>query len=499
MMESRRRPLVLALLCVAQFVDVLGVTIVVIALPSIRGDLGLPEDAVQWVVSIYALCFGGFLIVSGRAADIYGSRRLFAAGLGVFGMASLGCGLASAPGFLIAARAVQGLGAALAVPAALALLTTTFTNTTARARALAVWTAAGAGGGAAGFVLGGVITSGPGWRWVFLVNIPIVALSLAITPWVLTKEPPPDRGRRLDLAGAITLTAALLAVIFALTHAEHAGFGDTLTLVALAAAALMIAGFALAARRATEPLVPAAVLRSGAVIAANATALALTAVTSAAAVLGTLYAQQVLDLGPMATGLAFLPFSLAVIGGSAISPWVARHLSPQGVMATGLMVVAAAMLVISRINGEQGLALLIAGLSLSGLGLGVAAVASTGLGTSAVESARRGAVAGLLNTSTQLGTAIGVAVFVTVADAVGIRLAYVVAAAVAAAVALLVGATRRSSRPVPHPPRAPQAASPPRAASRPPWPTARRTPRASGPPRSASGRAWRGTSGRCDP
>src|SRR3954470_7796545 len=498
-MEPRRRSLVLALLCIAQFVDVLGITIVVIALPSIRADLGLAEDSVQWVVSIYALCFGGFLIVSGRAADIYGSRRLFAAGLGVFGVASLGCGLAGAPEFLIAARAVQGLGAALAVPAALALLTTTFTGATERARALAVWTAAGAGGGAAGFVLGGVITSGPGWRWVFLVNVPIVAVSLAITPRVLARQPPPDRGRQLGLAGAVTLTGALLAVIFALTHAEHAGFGDVLTLVALGAGALMAAAFALAARRADEPLVPAAVLRSSEVLAANATALTLTAVTSAAAVLGTLYAQQILHLGPMATGLVFLPFSLAVIAGSLVSARLAQHLSRQSVMATGLVVVSGAMAVLSRISPGNGVALLAAGLSLSGLGLGTAAVASTDMGTSAVEAARRGAVSGLLNTSTQLGTAIGVAVFSTVAAAAGIRTAYVAAAAAAAGVALVVRATPRSSRPEPRPRRAPAAGSPPRGSWPPPLPTARRTPRASGPPRSASARASRGTSGRCDP
>src|SRR4051794_7134646 len=498
-MEPRRRSLVLALLCIAQFVDVLGITIVVIALPSIRGDLGLAEDAVQWVVSIYALCFGGFLIVSGRAADIYGSRRLFAAGLAVFGLASLGCGLAGTPAFLIAARAVQGLGAALAVPAALALLTTTFTDAAERARALAVWTAAGAGGGAAGFVLGGVITSGPGWRWVFLVNVPIVAVSLAVTPPGLPRQPPPPRGRRGGLAGAAPPTGAPPSGLFAPPPAEPPGFADTLTLVALGAGALMTAGFALAARRAGEPLVPAAVLRSSEVLAANATALTLTAVTSAAAVLGTLYAQQVLHLGPMATGLVFLPFSLAVIAGSLVSAWLARHLSRQSVMATGLVVVSGAMAVLSRTRPGHGVALLVAGLSLSGLGLGTAAVASTDMGTSAVEPARRGAVSGLLNTSTQLGTAIGVAVFSTVAAAAGIRTAYVAAAAAAAAVALVVRATPRSSRPEPRPRRAPAAGSPPRGALPPPWPTARRTPRASGPPRSASAQASRGTSGRCDP
>src|SRR5213075_2966810 len=168
-----RECVMLALLCVAQFVDVLSVTIVVVALPSLQRDLGLATETAQWVVSMYALCFGGFLIVAGRAADVYGARRLFACGLALFAVASLACGLAGTAGVLIAARALQGLGAALAVPAALALVTLRSTEPAERARALAAWTAAGAGGGAAGFVLGGVITSGPGWRWVFLMTVPV--------------------------------------------------------------------------------------------------------------------------------------------------------------------------------------------------------------------------------------------------------------------------------------------------------------------------------------
>jgi MFS family permease len=465
----------LALLCVAQFVDVLGVTIVIVALPSLQHDLGLTTATAQWVVSIYALCFGGFLMAGGRAADIYGSRRLFASGLALFGVASLICGLASAAGTLIAARALQGLGAALAVPAALALLTMTFTGAAERARALAFWTAAGAGGGAAGFVLGGVITSGPGWRWVFLVNVPIAAVSLALTPRLLRAQPAPDSGERLDVVGAISLTGALLAAIFALTQGAPA-------VLAVAVVCLLFA----------KPLVPGAVLRSRQVIAANGTAMALTATTSGAAVLATIYAQQTLHLGAMETGLAFLPFSLAVICGSAASPWLGRRLSPQGVMAAGLAGVAAALLVLSRMHG---VALLGAALALSGLSLGIAAVASTGLGTAAVAERWRGAVSGLLNTSTQLGTAIGVALLSTIATAIGMRGALVIAAALAGAVALLVLATRPRSRPI----RAAAQASPRRAASRPPWPTARRTPPASAPRRSASAPASRGTSGRCGP
>jgi MFS family permease len=471
----------LALLCVAQFVDVLGVTIVVVALPSLQHDLGLSPATAQWVVSIYALCFGGFLIACGRAADVYGSRRLFASGLAVFGVASLVCGLAGAPLVLIAARALQGLGAALAVPAALALLTITYTGAAERGRALAAWTAAGAGGGAAGFVLGGLITSAAGWRWVFLVNVPITAVSLALTFRVLPRAPAADRGGNLGLPGALALTGALLAAIFALTTGE---------LAALAIAVLLGVGAFVA-----EPLVPPAILRSSPVVAANATAMALTATTSGAAVLATVYVQRTLGLGPVETGLAFLPFSLAVICGSALSPRLGRRVSARGVMAIGLAGVAAALVVLSRMHG---IAVLAPAFALAGLSLGVAAVASTGLGTGCVDAQWRGAVSGLLNTSTQLGTAIGVAVLVTLESAMGLHAALLAAAALAAAVAGLVVATPRSPlrarRPRPARRRAPR-----RAAWRPPWPTARRTPRASGPRRSASAQASRGTSGRCDP
>jgi MFS family permease len=480
----------LALLCVAQFIDVLGVTIVVVALPSLKHELGLGTEAVQWVVSMYALCFGGFLIVAGRAADIYGSRRVFAAGLSLFCLASLACGLAGSPGMLIGARALQGLGAALAVPAALALLTLTFIEPAERARALAVWTAAGAGGGAAGFVLGGLITSGPGWRWVFLVNVPIAAVSLALTPRLLEARPAPDRGGRLDLVGAVTLTGSLLAALFALAHREPAALGVS---VALALVFVLVAGAHTDAVGGSA-LVPAAILRSRQVLAANGTALALTATTSAAAVLATVYAQQTLGLGATETGIAFLPFSLAVVAGAALSPWLARRMSLPAVMATGLLGVATAMLVLVATHSVAPLATAFA---LSGLSLGAAAVASTNLGTSAVDPERRGAVSGLLNTSTQLGTAIGVAVLSTVAAAATMRVAYAAAAAFSTAVALILLATRRPSRRTRTAPAA--AASPLRAASRPPSPTARRTPPASAPPRSAPAQAWRGTSDRCGP
>jgi EmrB/QacA subfamily drug resistance transporter len=459
----RRRRLALALVCSAQFVDVLGVTIVVVALPSIRGDLGLSEGHLQWVVSIYALCFGGLLITGGRAADLFGRRRLFSTGIAVFGAASLGCGLADTPVPLIAGRALQGIGAALAVPAALSLLTMTFPEPAERARALAIWTAAGAGGGAAGFAVGGVVTAGPGWRWVFLLNVPIAAATLAFTSEALPEGRPHAATEHLDLAGSVTVTGGLLALIFALTQAEQTGFEDVMTLGVLLAATLLLAAFAVIERRSAEPLVPSALLRSAGFVAANATAFVLTAVTSSAAVLGTLYAQQVRGLAPTTTGLALLPFSVAVVGGSAFSPRLGRHRPSRVVMAIGLVLVAIAMVLTSRIRADGGVGFLITGLTLSGLGVGIAAVASTGLATSAVASDRQGVASGLLNTATQLGTAIGVAAFVTAAAArthaiaggdasdaaivEGFHAAYLAAAVLAGvAAALIWGRPQRSRR-----------------------------------------------------
>jgi MFS family permease len=219
-----RRGAALALLCVAQFVDVLGVTIVIVALPTIGRDLGLAEQDLQWVASIYALCFGGFLLLAGRAADLYGRRRLFAAGLALLTVASLACGLAGSPMVLVAARAVQGLGAAVAVPAALSLLTTTFPQGPERTRALGIWTAAAAGGGVTGFFLGGVLTGALGWPWVFWVNVPVGVLCLALTPVLLAESRDQTSARRLDVAGAVTGTAGLVLLVYGSTRAEQAGF-----------------------------------------------------------------------------------------------------------------------------------------------------------------------------------------------------------------------------------------------------------------------------------
>lgn len=409
--------LALALLCVAQFIDVLGVTVVVVALPSIRRELGFAGEDLQWVVSVYALVFGGCLLLAGRAADAFGPRRLFMLGLGLFGATSLACGLAPSPLALVIARAAQGLGAATMVPAALALLTAIYPQGSARDRALAVWTAAAAGGGAAGFVLGGLITASLGWEWVFLFNAPIALLGLALAPRLLPATRDAGDRRRLDAWGAVSVTAGLLALIYGLTVAEDAGLASPLTLGTLATGGALIAAFLLLESRVPEPLVPLGIFRRRALVGASVTALALTGTTGAAAVLATSHLQQVLDQSPTATGFVFLPFSLCVVAGSAAGPALIARLGAGPTAACGLLGVGAAMLLFTRISTAGGIACLVAGLSLAGASLGWASVAATGAGTAQAGAGEQGLVAGLLNTATQLGTAIGIAVLTTIAAA----------------------------------------------------------------------------------
>jgi EmrB/QacA subfamily drug resistance transporter len=414
-----RRRAALALLCVVQFVDVLGVTIVIVALPAIGRDLGLAERDLQWVASIYALCFGGFLLLAGRAADLYGRRRLFAAGLALFTVASLACGLAGSPMVLVAARAVQGLGAAVAVPAALALLTTTFPGGPERTRALGIWTASAAGGGVTGYVLGGVLTGGPGWPWVFWVNVPVGVCCLALTPVLLAEHRDPAGARRLDVAGAVTATAGLVLLVYGFTRAGETGFAAVGTLGALTVAAVLLAGFWLVEHTVTDPLVPPGAFRSRQLVGANLAAFTLTAVTSSAGVLATLYLQEALGYPPTATGLVLLPFSLAAIAGSLAGARLTARIQARATMIVGLATVTAAMLLLSRLPAQRhgGPAWLVTGLVVAGLGLTCASVASTATGAAATGDQAQGLAAGLLNSAAQLGTALGIAALATVAAA----------------------------------------------------------------------------------
>jgi MFS family permease len=390
----------LALLCVAQFVVVLDVTIVAVALPTIGADLGMGAGRLEWIIAAYGLAFGGFLMLGGRAGDLYGRRRLFAGGLALFSAASLACGLATSGAALIAARAAQGLGAAALAPAALAILTATVPVGPERDRAVALWTAAAAGGGAVGWVLGGVLTGALGWRAVFLVNVPVGAVALVLVRAVLAESRDPQAARRLDVAGALSLTLGLTALVHGLTSR---------TIAPLAVAAASLATFAVLERRVRAPLIPPGSLRSAPLLSAGAVSAIVTAATTPPLFLCLLYVAHELHRGPLATGLMFAPVNLAVIAGSWLGPRLLTRTAPTTAMAAGLAAIAAGAIALVGISGP---ASLLAPFVAMGLGIGVAATASTAAGTAA-SADRQGLASGLLNAAAQIGTSVGLALLVS--------------------------------------------------------------------------------------
>jgi MFS family permease len=396
--------LTVTLLCGAQFLVVLDATIVAVALPAIRHSLALSHDGLQWVVTAYALTFGGLLIATGRAGDLVGHRRLLQAGLVTFGGASLACALAPSGAALIAGRAVQGAGAAMEAPAALALAATL----PDRRRAVAWLTAAAAAGGASGWVLGGVLVEAFGWPAVFAVNVPLCAAGALLAPGVLAER----RGgaRRLDVAGSAAVTAGLALLVLGLSERP----------AALPAAGAAFAAFAWIERRATDPILPGWALRRPGFARANGVALALTATTTPAMFLAILYQQEVLGRSALEAGLWCAPFNLAVIGGSL--------LGRPGAMAGGLAGVGAGALALATLRP----AALPVAFVLMGAGLGCASVASTASGTAALPDGRQGIASGVLNAAAQIGSAVGVAVIV----GLGYRVGFGVTALVALTVAL---------------------------------------------------------------
>jgi EmrB/QacA subfamily drug resistance transporter len=427
----RSRTPLLVLLCTAQFVDVLDVNAVLVALPVIGRDLGLSGGGLQWVVTAYVLVFAGFLLLAGRLADAVGRRRVFTVGLGLFTLASLACGVAPSPGTLVSARAVQGLGAALTAPAALAMIVDAFPAGAARERAVAAWTAVAAVGGATGLVLGGVIAGGPGWRWIFLINVPVGLAALGLAPRLLTESrATTDRSRGFDLPGACAATGGLGLLVLALAQAEQQGPLAAITLVALAGAVLLLAALHVRERTATDPLVPPMLMATRPLIAALVVAAVLTATTSGGGVLATLLLQDALALSPTGAALHLLPLSVSVVAGSAIASRLPS--APRPIIVAGLGLIAAGSAVAAASQTATGI---VVWAILAGLGLGAASVAATTLGVSAVADDHRATAAGLLSTAAQVGTALGVATLLLLADR---RLGFLVAAALAVALAVIV-------------------------------------------------------------
>lgn len=447
-----RRWLALALLCTVQFMVVLDVSVVNLALPSIQEELGFSEAGLQWIISVYALTFGGFLLLAGRAADLLGRRRFFMGGLALFTLSSLVCGLSPSPLVLVVARAVQGLGAAVVSPAALSLVTTAFPEGEERNRALGVFGAVAAGGGAAGLLLGGAIVGSLGWEWVFFVNVPIGVLAIALAPTLL----PESRDRtasRLDVAGAATITAGLVLLVYGLSRAEGAGFGSPVTLGALALSLVLILGFYAIEGRVAAPLVPFRIFRSRTLLGANLVVLAVTAVVGGMTFFAALYMQRVLGYSPLTNALAFLPITLLIMAVSTFGARLVGRLGTKTMMVAGMVCVTVGMLLLSRIpvNGAF-IPDLLPGFVFFALGMGLTFVTSIIAATAGVSDSEQGLASGLINTSQQVGTALGLAVLATVAASRtgalagvdptsalvgGYRWAFLVAAGVALAGALV--------------------------------------------------------------
>jgi EmrB/QacA subfamily drug resistance transporter len=408
----------LLLLCATQFILVLDVSVATVALPTIRDELGFSAEDLQWIITGYALTFGGFLLLGGRAADLLGRRRVFVAGLALFVAASLLAGLAQSAVMLVGARLLQGLGGALVSPAALSLLTTTFAEGPARNRAMGVWGAVAAGGGAAGLLLGGVLTELLSWRWVFLVNVPIGAAVLALAPRLLTESRSPDRSR-IDVFGALLATGALLLLVFGLTSGEREGFGAPVTLLCLAVGVLLLVAFVAVERRTAHPLVPLGIFRRASLDGANIVFLAVSAVIAGMSFFGTLYLQGTLGFSPIETGLAFLPTTLTIMVVSAVVARVVDRTGPRALLAAGALLMLAGMLLLSRLSADGDyLADALPGFLLTALGLGLSFTTGMLAATAGIGEAEQGLASGLVNTSQQIGQALGLAVLATVAAAV---------------------------------------------------------------------------------
>ena len=406
-----RRWLALALLCVAEFVVVLDASIVNVALPTIGRALNFTESNLPWVVNAYVLTFGGFLLLGGRMADLLGRRRVFMGGLVLFALASLAGGLATTSGQLIAARAVQGLGGAILSPAALSIITTTFHDGAERNRALGIWGAVAGSGGAAGVLLGGVLTQTLGWEWVFWVNVPIGLIAAALAPRLLIESRASDEARNFDVGGAVSVTAGLSLLVYALVDANNAGWGSFRTIALFAISALLLVAFVVIERRTKDPLVPFSIFRVRTLTGANVVGLLVGASLFSMFFFISLYMQQVLGYSAIHAGLSYLPLALSIIVSAGIASQLTTRMGFKGVLAAGMVLIAAALIWFSQISVHGSFVGDILGPSLlAAVGLGFAFVTTTIAAVAGVEDREQGLASGLINTSQQIGGALGLAI-----------------------------------------------------------------------------------------
>ena len=410
--------LVLLLVCLGQFMVILDVSVVNVALPSIRNDLGFSASGLQWVVNAYALTFAGFLLLGGRAADLFGRRRLLLAGLALFSLASLLDGIADSQTMLVAARALQGLGGAVLTPATLTILIATYPEGRARARALGIWSGVAAAGGASGALLGGVITQFLTWRWVFFINLPIgIAVLIAASLFVAEGAGNPEGRRHIDLAGAFTVTAGLVAVTWGIVRSQAAGWGSPEVLGAFAAGTVLLAVFVLVeARLARAPLVPLRIFSSRSIAGANLVAFGVGAALFSVWYFQSLYLQGVRGMSPLAAGLTFMPQTLAIAVGSQVSSRLIPRFGARPFLVAGPVLIAAGLLWLAQVSVGPAIwsSVIIPGALLT-LGAGLAFPAVTIAATAGVARSEAGLASGVVNTSRQVGGSLGLAGLATLA------------------------------------------------------------------------------------
>jgi EmrB/QacA subfamily drug resistance transporter len=413
---DRKKWLALAVIVAAQFMVVLDVAIVNVALPSIKDDLHFSQESLQWVITAYAIFFGGVLLLGGRLADLLGRRRMFMAGLALFTVSSLLDGLAWSEMSLIVFRSLQGLGAAMLSPAALSILTTTFREGRERNLALGIWGAASGSGGAAGVLLGGALTSALNWSWIFFINVPAGVLVLAFSPWLLSESRADLQHRHFDFSGAASITASLMLLVYAMTRATQHGWATGTTVGLLAGSAALMVVFLVIETRSKAPLLPMRIFRLRTLTASNVSGLLMGGAIFSQFFLLTLYMQQVLHYSALKTGVAYISLTLTIIAFSAVAQALATRLGIRRVLHVGLAVSAAALVLFARlpVHGDYWSDLFPAFL-LSGLGLAMAFVPMSIGGLTGVRQAEAGVASGLINTTQQVGGAIGVAVATTVA------------------------------------------------------------------------------------
>jgi EmrB/QacA subfamily drug resistance transporter len=423
-MTPRAKNLALLLLAMTQFVIVIDAAIVNVALPSIGAHLHFSRDDLSWVVNAYTLTFGGFLLLGGRLADLLGRRRMFMSGLILFSAASFAGGIAQSEAWLIAARAVQGLGGAIVSPAALSIITTTFAEGPERNRALGIWGAVAGAGGAAGVLLGGILTSGLSWRWVLFVNVPIGIVAAMLAPRFLNESRADDGAKTFDVPGAVTVTAGLSLLVYAVVDAVNVGWGSTATILRLAGAAALLIAFVVIEGRQRDPLMPFSIFRLRTLRGANVVGLLIGMSLFSMFFFISLYLQGVLHYSPIKTGISYLPLAGGIIVSAGLASQVVTRIGFKPPLIAGLLLIAGALVWFAQapaIGGSYSKHILGPSL-LAAVGLGFSFVPVTIAAVAGTKPHEAGLASGLINTSQQVGGALGLAILATVANSYTQRL-----------------------------------------------------------------------------